>query len=162
RPPVSWRGDHGRPAGTVDLKEGPGCGTPGYYPPARVLHRPCLAPARLSRQMPWGRVGPGDPAVGAGAGGPGYRGQRTALLLTLALALLAAPLAVEAQPAAKIARVGVLASSTEEHFEPSVKVFREALHAAGWVEGQNLTLDVRYPGEQYARLAELATELVSL
>jgi putative ABC transport system substrate-binding protein len=58
--------------------------------------------------------------------------------------------------------VGVLASSTEANFEPSVKVFREALQAAGWLEGRNLTLDVRYPGEQYARLQELATELVGL
>jgi len=60
------------------------------------------------------------------------------------------------------ARVGVLASSTEENFAPSVKVFREALRAAGWVEGQNLTLEVRYAGERYARLPELAAELVRL
>jgi hypothetical protein len=31
-----------------------------------------------------------------------------------------------------------------------------------WVEGRNLTLDVRYPGDQYARLQELASELVKL
>ena len=37
----------------------------------------------------------------------------------------------------------ILASSTEANFAPSVKVFRETLHAAGWVEGRNLTLDVR-------------------
>src|SRR5262245_30654246 len=87
--------------------------------------------------------------------------KRVAVAL-LCLTLLAVPLAADAQPAAKIARVGVLASSTEANFEPSVKVFREALSAAGWVEGRNLTLDVRYPGEQYARLPELATELVRL
>ena len=66
-----------------------------------------------------------------------------------------------AQPS-KSARVGVLASSSEANFEPSVKVFREALQAAGWVEGRNLTLEVRYPGDQYARLPELAAELVRL
>src|SRR5262245_37342924 len=87
--------------------------------------------------------------------------KRVAVAL-LCLTLLAVPLAADAQPAAKIARVGVLASSTEANFEPSVKVFREALSAAGWVEGRNLTLEVRYPGEQYARLPELATELVRL
>ena len=73
-----------------------------------------------------------------------------------------APLAAAAPQTAKVARVGVLASSTRANFEPSVNVFRDALHAAGWLEGQNLTLDVRYPGERYARLPELATELIGL
>jgi ABC-type uncharacterized transport system substrate-binding protein len=82
--------------------------------------------------------------------------------ITGTLALLAAPCLARAQQPAKPARVGILASSTEANFEPSVQVFREALQAAGWVEGRNLTLDVRYPGEQYDRLPEQATELVRL
>jgi putative tryptophan/tyrosine transport system substrate-binding protein len=89
---------------------------------------------------------------------------RAGLAVAVALALLSGPLAPgapRAQPP-KAARVGVLASSTEANFAPSIKVFREALHAAGWVEGQNLTVDVRYPGEQYDRLPELAAELVRL
>src|SRR5437899_3051044 len=84
------------------------------------------------------------------------------LVVILALGLSLAPLTVETQEAGKVYRIGVLASSTEANFEPSVKVFREASHAAGWVEGRNLTLDVRYPGDQYARLQELANELVKL
>jgi ABC-type uncharacterized transport system substrate-binding protein len=84
------------------------------------------------------------------------------LVVILALSLGLAPLAVEAQPIGKTYRVGVLASSTESNFGPSVLIFREALYAAGWVEGRNLTLDVRYPGDQYARLQELANELVNL
>jgi putative ABC transport system substrate-binding protein len=56
--------------------------------------------------------------------------------------------------------VGVLASSSEANFGPNVDIIREALRAAGWVEGRNLTLDVRYPGEHYATLPELAAELV--
>ena len=79
-----------------------------------------------------------------------------AVVLILSLATDA-----HAQPP-KTARVGVLASSTEGNFGPSVQVFREALGAAGWVEGRNLTLHVRYPGEQYGRLPELASELVGL
>src|SRR5207245_850213 len=81
-------------------------------------------------------------------------------LAVLILSLV--PLAAEAQTTAKVYQVGVLASSTEANFEPSVKVFREALQTTGWVEGRNLTLNVRYPGVQYARLQELATELVGL
>ena len=86
----------------------------------------------------------------------------TRLSLVVALSMLAASVVAEAQPTGRIARVGVLASSTEANFAPSVKMFREALREAGWVEGKNLTLDVRYPGEQYARLPDLATELVGL
>jgi len=84
-------------------------------------------------------------------------------MLAVALQLLT-PLAADAPRAQppKLARVGVLASSKEANFEPSVKIFRERLQAAGWVEGRNLILDIRYPGEQYARLPELATELVKL
>jgi putative ABC transport system substrate-binding protein len=83
-------------------------------------------------------------------------------LILVALATLGDPRVVRAQPATRTARVGVLASSTEENFAPSVKVFRETLRTAGWVEGQNLTLEVRYAGERYARLPELAAELVRL
>ena len=83
------------------------------------------------------------------------------LAVVLALSFLPLLDAV-AQQAGKVYRVGVLASSTEANFEPSVKVLREGLYAAGWVEGRNLTLDFRYPGDQYARLQELANELVKL
>ncbi len=88
--------------------------------------------------------------------------KRRGFLGALTAGLLAAPLAAEAQPAAeKSARVGVLASNAESNFGPSVKVFREGMQRAGWVEGKNLTLDVRYP-EQYAPLPRLAAELVEL
>lgn len=80
----------------------------------------------------------------------GYRGVAatvTRLSLVVALSMLAASGAAEAQPAGKVARVGVLASSTEANFAPRVKMFRDALQEAGWVEGKNLTPDVRYAGE---------------
>jgi putative ABC transport system substrate-binding protein len=84
------------------------------------------------------------------------------LVALLALGPALAPLAAGAQQAGKVYRVGVLASSTESNFAPNVRTFREALYTAGWIEGRTLTLDVRYPGEQYARLQELADELVKL
>src|SRR5690348_8303833 len=82
------------------------------------------------------------------------------LVVAVALVLSLATDAHAQSP--KTARVGVLASSTEGNFGPNVEVFREALGAAGWVEGRNLTLHVRYAGEQYGRLPELASELVGL
>jgi putative ABC transport system substrate-binding protein len=76
------------------------------------------------------------------------------------LAALLQPHVARAQPE-RSARVGVLASSSDTNFGASVQVFREALRDAGWVEGRNLTLDVRYLGErQYARLPALAADLV--
>jgi putative tryptophan/tyrosine transport system substrate-binding protein len=80
----------------------------------------------------------------------------------ISLGSLLTPRVLGAQPVTRTARVGVLASSTEENFGPSVQVFREALRTAGWVEGQNLSLEVRYAGDRYARLPELAAELVKL
>jgi putative ABC transport system substrate-binding protein len=82
--------------------------------------------------------------------------------IQISLGTLLAPRALGAQPVTRTARVGVLASSTEENFAPNVQVFREALRTAGWVEGQNLLLEVRYAGDGYARLPELAAELVKL
>ena len=72
-----------------------------------------------------------------------------------------APRVAAAQTPSKTYRVGVLASGPETNFAPSVKVFREALQGAGWVEGQNLALDVRY-SSAYAQLQQLAVDLVRL
>jgi putative ABC transport system substrate-binding protein len=84
-----------------------------------------------------------------------------AFAVIVALGLCVAPRVAAAQAPSKAHRVGVLASSTEANFGPGVKTFREALHAAGWVEGQNLALDVRYTSG-YAQLKQLATELIRL
>ena len=89
------------------------------------------------------------------------RGHVRRQLLLGTVAALLGPGVVRAQPP-KPARVGVLASSTEANLTVSVRVFREALQAAGWVEGRNLVLDVRYAGERYANLQELAAQLVAL
>ena len=104
---------------------------------------------------------PGAPA----AVGPGSR--RAPLTMLIRLLMIAITLAAclvtdaHAQPS-KTARVGILASGGESNFGPSIKVFREKLSSAGWVEGRNLTLHVRYPGDEYSRLPELAAELVGL
>src|SRR5262244_2767414 len=104
---------------------------------------------------------PGAPAtMGQGCRGAPLTTRARYFAFAVAL-ILSLATDVRAQPS-KTARIGVLASSTEANFGPNVKVFREALGTAGWVEGRNLTLHVRYAGEQYARLPELATELVRL
>src|SRR5262249_31972840 len=80
----------------------------------------------------------------------------------LALAALVHPRIARAQIAGKAARVVVLASSVKSNFGPSVDVFRDALTKTGWIEAQNLTLDIRYPGERYEPLERLMAELLAL
>lgn len=80
-------------------------------------------------------------------------------VLALALAILAAPLAAEAQPAGKVPRVGVLANGSAAT-SPPVDAFRRGLREFGYVEGQNIALEIRWAEGRFARLPELASELV--
>jgi putative ABC transport system substrate-binding protein len=73
------------------------------------------------------------------------------------LALLAAPLAVEAQPAGKVARVGVLADRPG-----NLDGLRQAFQELGWVVGQNIILEVRGAEGRFERFPDLAKELVDL
>jgi putative tryptophan/tyrosine transport system substrate-binding protein len=82
--------------------------------------------------------------------------------LVCALAALLAPSAAAAQTPARGARIGVLASTTGETLTAGLDAFRQALRGAGWVEGQNLVIEARYPGDRYEALAELAVALVRL
>jgi putative tryptophan/tyrosine transport system substrate-binding protein len=72
--------------------------------------------------------------------------------------LLTAPLAVEAQQAAKIARLGWLSASIPP---PALsQMISDRLREFGWVEGQNLVVERRHGGMD--RLPTLAVELVQL
>jgi hypothetical protein len=80
-------------------------------------------------------------------------------LVTLILSLLAAPLAAEAQPAAKVPRVGVLsnnslASASWHDLEP----FRQGLRDLGYVEGQNIVVEYRFAEWQEDRLPAIYAE----
>jgi putative ABC transport system substrate-binding protein len=67
----------------------------------------------------------------------------------------------QAQPQERTYRVGVLVFSTPTA-DPNVPVFREALRAAGYVEGRNLALEFRYAEGKPERLKLLAEELAQL
>jgi putative tryptophan/tyrosine transport system substrate-binding protein len=85
---------------------------------------------------------------------------RRAFLLSSSAALLGPGSARAQQPTA--ARIGLLASSTEESFAPNIEVFRTSLRDLGWVEGRNLTIESRYARERYDQLPDLAASLVKL
>jgi putative tryptophan/tyrosine transport system substrate-binding protein len=82
--------------------------------------------------------------------------------LIVTLALLAAPLAVGAQPAGKVSRIGVLTGGIDTPESPRGTSFRQGLRALGYVEGQNLAIEWRMSGGQVDRLPDLAAELVRL
>src|SRR5687767_8499539 len=75
------------------------------------------------------------------------------------VALLAAPLAAEAQPSGKMPRVGVLANGSAATSRP-VDAFRGGLRDFGYVEGQNIALEIRWAEGRFERLPELAADLV--
>jgi putative ABC transport system substrate-binding protein len=86
---------------------------------------------------------------------------RRAFIRTLAGVLLTAPLAAEAQQAAKIARIGYLTGSlaTGAHLH---EAFRQGLRDLGYVEGRNVVIEYRSAEGKYERLPALAADLVAL
>jgi len=86
---------------------------------------------------------------------------RRAFLAGTGAVLLATPLAAGAQPAGKRYRVGILiATSRQASAVP--RLLPKALHEAGYVEGQNLTMEWRFADGDQARLSELAADLARL
>jgi ABC-type uncharacterized transport system substrate-binding protein len=86
-----------------------------------------------------------------------------ALLMTLSFGLLVAPLASEAQPPTPVHRIGLLSASTPRpEYDALAEALRQGLRDLGYVEGQNLVLEVRYAAGSQERLRDLAAELVRL
>ncbi len=81
----------------------------------------------------------------------------------VALVLLVARLAIDAQPAAaRIPQVGILSPAPETAVAGSpYNVFRDALHELGYVEGKTIAFEFRF-ANGYARLPELAADLARL
>jgi putative ABC transport system substrate-binding protein len=86
---------------------------------------------------------------------------RRAFIGTVAGGLLAAPLAVEAQPAPKVARLGVQLFSTPAA-EPNVPALLAGLRDLGYVEGRNIVLEYRGAEGRPERVGGLAHQIVAL
>jgi putative ABC transport system substrate-binding protein len=76
------------------------------------------------------------------------------------LALVAVPLTVDAQSAGKVPRLGILAPTSGP--SPLVEAVRQELRGLGYVEGTNIFSVSWFAAEDYARLPQLAVELVQL
>jgi putative ABC transport system substrate-binding protein len=64
---------------------------------------------------------------------------RRAFLGTVAGGLLAAPLAAEAQPAARLVRIGIC-SAGQTWSSPLYEAFEQRLRELGYVDGRNVSL----------------------
>ena len=87
---------------------------------------------------------------------------RRAFLAITAGGLLAAPLAGEAQAPAKVPRVGYVFSRAPSEAHRLWDAARQGLRELGYVEGQNIALEVRWAEGRFERLPELVAELVRL
>ena len=73
-----------------------------------------------------------------------------------ALGLLAAPLAAEAQ-SGRVYRIGITVASDINYM-----AFQQGLRDAGWVPGQNPTIERRSVGGERDRVADMVSEIVAL
>ena len=81
-------------------------------------------------------------------------------VVTLALGLLVAPLATEAQQAPAAPRIGYLATFSSS--AGGIDAFRDALREHGYIDGRNVVVEPRFADGHYERLPALAAELVRL
>jgi len=83
------------------------------------------------------------------------------LIIGIVLLLLIAPYsAADAQPAAKLWRVGYLDQGSAGN--PYFEAFRQGLRDLGWIEGQTIKVESRFAEGKTDRLPTLAAELVRL
>jgi putative ABC transport system substrate-binding protein len=85
-----------------------------------------------------------------------------ALIAAIAVSLLAAPFAAEAQSPPKINRIGVFAPgavSRTDQFQDLVKAFREGLKDLGWIEGQSVVIETRWGEGRIDKFPKIASEL---
>ncbi len=88
---------------------------------------------------------------------------RRRFLTTACTSLVVAPLAIEAQPAGKVPRVGFLfvGSRSDPAVQRGVDAFQQGLRELGHEEGQ-IAMEYRWAEGNYERLRDLAAELVRL
>jgi putative tryptophan/tyrosine transport system substrate-binding protein len=64
-------------------------------------------------------------------------------------------------PPAKLHRIAVLHPGSSTRHASQDETFQQRLRELGYVEGQNITIDVRHADDQFARLPELVSESLS-
>ena len=86
---------------------------------------------------------------------------RRAFIGVIGGGLLAAPLAAEGQQAGRVYRIGVLMNKASDQAEGRQwQAFRLGLRERGWIEGENIRIELREVEGNPSRLPELAADLV--
>ena len=83
-------------------------------------------------------------------------------VVTLIIAFVICGVAVEAQPPAKIPRIGYLIATAPSSYAARTEAFRQGLRELGYVEGKNIVIEYRYAEGKLDRFPALAAELVRL
>src|SRR6267142_3296544 len=91
----------------------------------------------------------------------GHVMERRTFMALVSGGLLTKSLAVEAQQARKVPRIGVLGGQSPE-MSPPILALREGLRELGYVEGQNIAIEWRWAQGKDERYPDLAAELVKL
>jgi putative ABC transport system substrate-binding protein len=87
---------------------------------------------------------------------------RRKLIVALGASVLAAPFRIRAQQVKKSVVVGILATEDQLSAQTVVAAFKQGLQELGYVEGKNLTLQLRFADGKLERVPGFATELVNL
>jgi putative ABC transport system substrate-binding protein len=85
--------------------------------------------------------------------------KRREFIALLGSATVAWPLAARAQQR-PVPVVGFLSTNRLSNARPLVSAFRKGLAEAGFVEGQNVTVEYRWAENQYDRLPEPTADLI--
>jgi putative tryptophan/tyrosine transport system substrate-binding protein len=90
--------------------------------------------------------------------------RRRDFISLLASAATAWPLAVGAQQAERMRRIGVLVSraATDPEGQARLAAFQKGLQQMGWSEGRDIRIDVRWSPDDVERTRQYAAELVAL
>ncbi|HEX6413703.1 MAG TPA: ABC transporter substrate binding protein, partial [Burkholderiales bacterium] len=84
-------------------------------------------------------------------------------LIAIALVVCGVPFAVHAQPqTTKVYRVGFLGTASASGYVREIEWIRAGLRKAGYEEGRNLVLELRWAEGSAERAREIAAEFVAL
>jgi putative tryptophan/tyrosine transport system substrate-binding protein len=88
--------------------------------------------------------------------------RRRKFITLLGGAAVAWPLVARSQQAGSISKIGVLWPGASLPASPRMESFRQGLRLLGYVEGQNVAIELRYAEGGLQQLPDLASELVRL
>jgi putative tryptophan/tyrosine transport system substrate-binding protein len=85
---------------------------------------------------------------------------RVTTLATVAVLLLGGALGAQAQGVGTVSGIGVLYPGGSAPLSPRMEAFRQGLRESGFVEGKNISIEIRYADGRSDQLASMAAELV--